>query len=44
MSISKKEDPKILLFLFFFSGYRDRKLISYGDRGIEALPPESEGP
>lgn len=28
----------------FFSGYRDRKLISYGDRGIEALPPESEGP
>lgn len=43
MSISKKEDPKILLFLFF-SGYIDRKLISYGDRGIEALPPESEGP
>lgn len=43
MSISKRDDPKILLSLFF-SGYRDRKLISYVDRGIEALPPESEGP
>lgn len=29
---------------FFFTSYRARKLLSYGDKEIEALPPESEGP
>lgn len=42
MFILKKEDLKILLF-FFFLGYRDRKFILYGDRGIEVLFLEFEG-
>lgn len=33
----------MLLFLFL-SGYRDREILSYGDRRTEAVPPESERP
>lgn len=40
--MSKKEDPNIIVFLFY--KLQSQKLISYGDRGIKALPPESEGP